>query len=166
MTNVASEQQDFNTKKEYMMFLFGDDYDKASGEIIQLPFMEHRCGKAIISKYLGHVPASDYPRGTSIRHTINLGKLVELFMPAIDIEASPEENMKLLIKYDLEKKLGHVWYFRFWLDKITIRTAEEKPFVDPRANFKELNEVYRKGPDHEAGLVAIDKAITEYEKGI
>lgn len=160
---TQSEQQSFNEKREYVKFLFGGDYDEASGEIIQLPFMEHRCCRAILAKYLGHVPVSDYPRGTSTRHTINLEKFVQIYESVIDIEKSPFENLKALIAYDQENRLGHLWYFRFWLDKIRIRIANENPFIDPRPMFAELNEKYRKDVDHEAGLIEIDKAVEAFE---
>lgn len=160
MEKVQSEQRSFNEKKEYVKFLFDGDYDEKSGELIMLPFMEHRCNTIIKSKYLGYAISGNYPNGTGLRDTVNLDKFVQMYEAVIDIEKSPLDNIEAMIKHDLDKRMGHLWYLRFWLDKLT--PNPENPFVDPRQRFAELNEKYRKGPDHQAGLAEIDKAVEAY----
>lgn len=157
-----SDQQAYSEKKEYLKFLFGDDYDEESGEIVQIPFMEHRCNRIIKARYLKKVPPSNYPRGTSLRDFIEIDKFLSLYEEIIDIEKSPEENLRAMIDFDENQKLGHAWYLKIHFEKVT--ATKENPFIDLRPEFTRLNKVYREGLDHEAGLIAIDKAVESFSK--
>lgn len=157
---TQSGQQVYGKKREYIKFLFGDDYDDQSGEIVKIPFMEHRCSRIIKARYLKKVPPSSYPRGTSLRDFIEIDKFLSLYEEIIDIEKSPEENLRAMIDFDESKNLGHAWYLRMHLEKVT--ATKEKPFVDLRPEFARLNEEYRNGTDHEAGLIAIEEALKAF----